>query len=105
MTSDQAFGELVRLREAGMVPVRYRRRLNCSTTSGDFGSTEICAVASDSWLRPKVSCRHWVLRIKGASIADYLAIHHSRLSYRLTVTAAIVGGFLAIVLAAIGAGG
>lgn len=82
MTSDTAFGELHQLHKAGFVP-EFRRRVTESNT--DFGSTEICAISSSAWLKANEICKHWVLRIEGASIADYLSIFHDKRNYRVTI--------------------
>lgn len=61
MSSDAAFSELRKLSDAGYVP-KFRRRVSASNI--DFGSTEICAISSKSWLEPTKKCKHWVCAFK-----------------------------------------
>lgn len=102
MSSDKAFVELHRLHDAGIIPVRYRRSVSISNTPDDFGSTEICAIASDSWLKRGTSCKFWVLRVNGASVADYLAIHHARVANRTAIVLGVVGALVALTIALVG---
>lgn len=99
MSSDAAFSELRKLSDAGYVP-KFRRRVSASNI--DFGSTEICAISSKSWLEPTKKCKHWVLRIQGATIADYLSIHHDRRNYKSAIWSACIGSMVTVLLFLIG---
>lgn len=95
ITSDAAFGEINKLSAAGYIP-KYRRRVNASNIN--YGSTEICAVSSKSWLNPMKKCKHWVLRIEGATISDYLSIYHDKRNYKAAVWGAGIGAAVAVTL-------
>ena len=99
--SDKAFAELRQLHQAGIVKPRYSRAIGMSNVPGDFGTTDVCAVASAAWLRPDKACGHWVLRIEGASVADYQSIHHDRKNHGVAVWAAVAAAVLAVLIAAV----
>jgi hypothetical protein len=89
-SNDQAFGELRVLNEQRIVRQRFPRLVGMSNTPGDFGTTEFCAVAAPAWLQNDRRCKHWSLKIEGATIADYLALHSSRDTLRQTLWVAMI---------------
>ena len=98
-SSDKAFRELRTLQEHGIIKQHYRRLLGASNDPSDFGETEFCAVASSAWRKNRKSCRHWVLRITGASIGDYLSIYNDRRSYAIAKWGAIIAAVVAVLIA------
>ena len=97
--SNQDFLDLRKLHEAGIVKKVFSRALAISTKPGDFVSTEFCAVASKAWRKNEQRCKHWTLRIKRASVADYLSIYNDRRNRRAAVwlgIGAIIGSILTL---------
>ena len=98
-SSDKTFADLRTLHEKGIIKPVYSRVIGASNDPRDFGETEFCAVASKAWHKNAMPCSHWVLRIAGASVADYLSIYHNRRNYSLAQWAGISAILIAIAIA------
>ncbi len=103
VSSDEAFGRLHALKKHGIiaksrVPARV---VSMSNIPGDFGSTAFCAVTSKAWQRNAKRCKHWMLRIEGASVADYLSLYQARRSQQWAIWLGVAAIFIAVAVAAI----
>jgi hypothetical protein len=99
-SSDADFTALHKLKTRGILKSVPARLMGASNTPGDFGSTAFCAVGSKAWQKREMRCKHWRLRIKDASIGDYLSLYHDERSARISLwvgIAAIVIGVLVAV--------
>jgi len=103
ISSDEAFGRLHALKERRIisksnVPARV---VGMSNIQGDFGSTAFCAVTSKAWQRNDKRCKHWALRIEGASVADYLSLYQARRSSRSAIWLGIAAIVIAVAVAVV----
>ena len=87
---DTDFAKLRRLYEAGIIRKKFKRSITVSLGSPEPDTTDICAISAKAWNKNEISCRHWMISIEGASVADYLAIHASRSNLDVAILALIV---------------
>ncbi len=96
---DNDFPQLHRLKKEGIidkVPLRYSKVVLGNELKN---TTSFCAISASAWQNPRQACEHWTLKIQGASIADYLAIHHSNRNNTLAIWISVLALFLTIVVA------
>lgn len=65
-------------------------------------STSFCAVNSSAWNNRQQQCRYWTLKIRGATLADYLAIYHSQRNNLIAIGFSVVAIVVSVVLAIVG---
>lgn len=98
--SDADFTKLHQLKSRGVLKSVPARVLGASNTPGDFGSTAFCAVGSKAWQKRAKRCKHWRLRIAGASIGDYLSLYHdernAQISLWVGIFAIVIGVLVAV---------
>lgn len=88
---DTIFNNLHVLKTHRIIKHVPARLMGASNVPGDFGSTSFCAVGSRAWQKHDKRCSYWMLAIQEASVADYLALHHGKLSTRLSFWLGVVG--------------
>jgi hypothetical protein len=98
-SDDADFTALHKLKSKGVLKSVPARLVGASNLPGDFGSTAFCAVESKAWQKRDKRCGHWRLRIKGASIGDYLSLHHDERNARISLWVGIVAIVIGVLVA------
>jgi hypothetical protein len=97
------FGQLHRLKREGIiesVPPRLEK-VTIGGPAWELDTTSFCAINASAWANKATSCRHWQLRINGATLSDHLAIHHGKTNREIATALAVLAMFLTILIAII----